>query len=196
MEAAIAAPVFFLLVFGIIEFSLFMYGNLTIANTTTDGSRSAAVFGRDIEADYEIIQKVKRDTEGPRNEIVRVVVFKASGPAGAVPAGCRAGTPQNVGTPTNPGVGSCNVYTPATHFGLTDPADFDCDGSSPARFYCPSARRVAATDPPDYLGVYVQMRHSFLTGLFGGARTLERTSVVRLEPLAVNGSTSTTAVSN
>jgi hypothetical protein len=193
MEAAIAAPVFFLLLFGIIEFALFVNGNLTLANMTSDGARSAAVFGRDIEADFDIVQKVKRDHVGPRDEVVRVVVFKASGPNGVVPAGCKGGAPATVGTQANPGVGSCNVYTPSAHFGLTNPADFDCDGASPSRFYCPTSRRVAVNDPPDYLGIYIQTRHSFLTGLFGSGRTLERTSIVRLEPLTVNATTTTVA---
>jgi hypothetical protein len=194
VEAALAAPVFFLLLFGIIEFAIFVNGNLTIANTTADAARSAAVFGNAPEADFNLVQAVKDDSDdGPRTDIVRIVVFKASGPDDSVPSSCKSGTPQTVGTATNPGVGSCNVYTPAAHFGSTDPTEFDCDAVSPSRFYCPTRRNVAANDPPDYLGVYIQMRHSFLTGLFGGGRTLERTSIVRLEPLALNSTTTTAA---
>src|SRR3546814_3711398 len=87
-----------------------------------------------------------------------------------------------------PAVGACNVYTPSM-FGSDDPSDFDCSSDSPSRYYCPTGRKVATrgvNGPPDYLGIYVHMRHDFLTGLFQDNMTLERTSVVRLEPQGLN----------
>jgi hypothetical protein len=186
IEAAIVTGAFFTLLLGIIEVSMLVNGHLTIANTTSDGARAAGVLGNEPEADLRIIQAVAASADrAPRTDVVRLVVFKASGPDGAVPAGCRAGTPSSGGAN---GVGACNVYTPGL-FSHTDPADFDCDASSPSRFYCPTSRKIAQqgpNGPPDYVGVYVEMRHSYVTGMFGTATALTRTSVVRLEPRTLN----------
>jgi hypothetical protein len=188
VEAAIASAAFFTLLFGIIEGALLVNGNLTIAASTTDGARAAAISGNELESDFRVVQAVNSASKGaPRTSIVRLVVFKASGPDAVVPAGCKAGTPSSGGAG---GIGACNVYTPGAHFHLTDPAQFDCGATSPSRFYCPTTRKIAVNapnGPPDYLGVFIEMRHSFVTGLFGRGVTLTRTSVVRLEPQALNG---------
>jgi hypothetical protein len=187
IEAAIAAIAFFTLLFAIFEGSLLVNGHLTIAATTTDGARAAAVSGSSLDADWRIIRAVAGANDAVRTEIVRVVVFKASGPDSAAPAGCRAGTPSLGGVD---GMGACNVYTPGAHFSLTDPAEFDCDASSPSHYYCPTTRKTAVqgpNGPPDYVGVYVQMQHSYLTGMFGSGVPITRTSVVRLEPRTLNG---------
>ena len=50
------------------------------------------------------------------------------------------------------------------------------------RYWCPAAlngqdgREAQASVGPDYIGVYVQTRHNFITGLFGPGRTRGRAS--------------------
>ncbi len=62
-------------------------------------------------------------------------------------------------------------------------------GSNPIAYYPSSARKVhrdAATGgPPDYVGVYVEVLHPWVTGLFGQNVTLSDTSVTQLEPQKV-----------
>ncbi len=42
----------------------------------------------------------------------------------------------------------------------------------------------SATNPqgPDYVGVYVEITHKWITGLFGSSIKMSDTSVTRLEP--------------
>ena len=81
----------------------------------------------------------------------------------------------------------CNVYTAAD---LSRPrSEFGCKaGTSPDRFWCPAAlngqngREVRASIGPDYVGVYVQTRHNFITGMFGSGLNLNDELVMRIEP--------------
>jgi len=186
MEAAIVLPLFFTLVLGIIEGAFLMRDHLTIANITGDAGRAASTFGNDQDADFEILQEIQGAAAAlDDDQIVRVVIFRASGPDTPVPALCRGGT--GVSTGSNP----CNVYpTAALHD--DDPTHFRCTPSAPFRSsnWCPTSRKVAiqgSGGPPDYLGVYVRLRHDSVSGIFGGDRILERTSIFRLEPQVLNG---------
>lgn len=178
VEAAIVTPVFFLLVFGILEFGLAFHDKLTTANMSRAGARAATTFGDDRLADYQLVRAVNRAaTALDRQAIEYVVVYKAGVPGARVPAGSCAG-----------GVAStsdfCNVYTPADlgaaedRFGCDDPADLD-------RSWCPSTRKVALTvasgGPPDYIGVFVKVRHDNLSGLFGSGWTFTEDTVLRVE---------------
>jgi Flp pilus assembly protein TadG len=179
VEAAFMLPVFVFIVFGIIEGGLLLRDHLAIAAMTTDAARSASVFGNDPRADYAIIQQLKASAHAINiDQIERVVVFKATGPTDSLPTGCRGGTPQS-------GADACNVYA-ASWMTSVDPNQFDCAATSPTKYYCPTDRKIAVTSPPDYVGIYVRLRHDPITLFFGGQRTLERTVIVRLEPQTVN----------
>ncbi|MEL7209145.1 MAG: hypothetical protein AAGK32_13090, partial [Actinomycetota bacterium] len=103
----------------------------------------------------------------------------AGGPNGSPTAGCRAGTPSAA-----PG-SECNVYTvddlalPAEDFGCRDDRDLD-------RFFCPTDRKVASSaatgGPPDYVGIWIEATHPWVTGLWGEAITMSDLTVTRLEP--------------
>jgi Flp pilus assembly protein TadG len=179
VEAAFMLPVFIFLVFGIVEGGLLMRDNLTLAAMTTDAARSAAVFGNDAKADYGIIQQLKSSATAINiSQIERIVVFKATGPNDTLPTTCRDGTPQT-------GADACNVYGPSW-LSSTDPTQFDCSATSPAKYYCPTDRKIAVTSPPDYVGLFVRLRHDPVTLFFGGSRMLDRTVITRLEPQLVN----------
>lgn len=189
VEAALVAPVFFMVVFAIFEFGLVYRDVLTVSDAAGNGARNGAVVGPRIlagggNADFAIIQSVRNGLGSIKPETVASVVVFRSGPPGAggplaqVPAACRSGSSVN---------GLCNVYDPHDAFLAIQNGDrdyFDCSGGSgPACFWRPTSRSNGpSTYDIDYLGVYVRVNRPYVTGLFGDAFTFEHAEVVRLEP--------------
>ncbi len=174
LEAAFVTPVFFILIFGVIELGLTMNDYLATANTVRAGSRVASASGYDVYADYGILQAVERESSAlPRSSITRIVVYKASGFGQPPTATCQAGTAVS---------GVCNVYTPS-HFN-TPKASFGClAGESLDKYWCPTTRKVTLTGTgPDYVGVWMTVQHKTITRMFVTAQTLTDQSVIQLEP--------------
>jgi len=191
-EAALLTPLFITLLFGVLEFGGAFRDYLTLGNGSLGGTRQAAIQGNAADADWNIIQAVKKSVAAmPLNEINKVVIFKASGPTTAVPTSCLAAI-QGVKDTVN-GI-YCNVYGP-TELAVTSatvPVTWNtCPGppsqTYPASYYCPTTRNVLAPSTanpngPDYVGVYVEITHPWITGLFGSSIKMSDTSVTRLEP--------------
>lgn len=189
IEFAVIALLLFTMIFGIFEFGMVFRSRTTTDDAASDGARAGSIQGPNQTAsgetaDYSIIKAIRENTSAINPEdITRIVVFKGSSsgagaPSSQVPAGCKAGTPQ---------ANRCNVYDPNTAFERVQAGDasyFDCAGNaaSPACSWNPSLRSNGP-DPSDidYLGVWIQIRHPFVTGLFGQTLTIESASVVRLE---------------
>jgi hypothetical protein len=180
VEASIVTPVLLLFVFAIFEFGFAFRDYLAVANTTRDGAREASVAGNVGDADYRILRAVRRaSTALPDGAIDRIIIFKAAGPETSIDeaayATCRGGTSV---------VGLCNVYTP-TEYAL-DIAEFACDPTAPLpdpdRFWCPSDRQVSVTAGLDFVGVYVEVTHDYITGLFGDSITFRDATVLQVEP--------------
>lgn len=176
VEAALALPVLFLVIFGILEYGLAFSSYHAVSNAARDSGRQATISGDNTGADFNILQAIGVGLSAVNeSDIERIVVFKASGPGDTVPASCAAGIAV---------VGVCNVYT-ADHLSW-ELDQFGCDPASnpvrdPDRFWCPRDRKVAVIDPPDYVGVYIAVRHDFTTGLFGDGMNFEDTVVSRME---------------
>jgi hypothetical protein len=193
-------PLFMYLLFGIAEMGLFFRTYITIGAALADGSRTGSILGNSLDVDYQIIQSVKRDLEAvPRNDIKVLVVYKAgsasttNAAATAVPSAC---SQPSVSTPVSliSTASNCSAYTPATDWNATETRYYTCQ-TTPSPYqnrsagWCPTDRLTAATatgttpkGPPDYLGIYVRVNHTYLTGLFGRTKTAEQTMVTRLEP--------------
>ncbi len=190
IEIAIVSPIVFALVFAIMEYGLTFRDQLTAQDAVGDAARLGAIVGPDVtssgsNADFEIIRTL-RDGLGnvPTSWVTRIVVFQGSpGGAGAperqITATCRNGTAvANV----------CNVFPVNRAFAAVQDGDtdyFDCN-DNPTGPSC-SWDPVDRDDGPlptdiDYVGVYVRIDRPGLTGLFGSTRTVERASIVRLEP--------------
>lgn len=180
VEAAFITPVFALLIFGMLEFGLTFRDYLTVANVSRDSARGASAFGDGLYADYNIIQVALQSSKGFRpNEIRRLIVFNAGSVSGDITNPSHPAHPCLTATIGVAGV--CNVYDSAdlalakSSFGCQTTQDLD-------RFWCPSGRETSASGPPDYVGVYVQARHDFITGLFGPGMYLTDVLVMRIEP--------------
>ena len=77
--------------------------------------------------------------------------------------------------------GLCNTYIAGSI--STNSANYGCNYTSPDRFWCPAGRKVAVSDPPDYIGVYIETRHTGVTGVIGMTRDFSDEFVMRLEPV-------------
>ena len=172
VEAAIIAPVLFTLVFGILEFGLLFKDYLTVTNATRTAARVGVQVGSAPTTDYQILQALKGSSGAMDvGDIQRVVVFKATGFSGTVPAACKTASQAGV----------CNSYVNAD---LNRPsADFGCGGTKPDNAWCPTTRNDQQSDPPDYVGVWIKAEHEYFTGLFGSAKTLTDQTVMRIEPV-------------
>ena len=188
------APVFFVLILGIMEIGLAMNDKLAVASTVRAGSRVASASGNDLSADlYTIFQLGKESAAIKKADIDYVVIYKPAKFGEEPSQNCRDGLPQ-------PGV--CNVYRAADFNKAAvqvkeetaalaanrapDPAKifFGCKANvSPDRYWCPTSRKVAQiVTGPEYVGVYMKIQHKWVTKMFGNAQAFTDQSVIRLEP--------------
>ena len=82
VDAALASPVFILLLLGVFEFGLAFRDYLTLTSATRAAARSSSVEGRNSYADYDVLQAIKTNTQTLANsgDITHIVIFKATGP--------------------------------------------------------------------------------------------------------------------
>ena len=171
-ETALVAPVFVVILFGILEFGGFMRDYLTLANGAQGGARAASIQAEQIDADFQILQAVQREMGAmPKAEIKKIVVFHAATPYDPISATCKGGTAVLGTAPSY--TGACNVYTSSSPAWWTLlVTDLKCGAGDLNRFWCSSNRKYAATTtdghgPPDYVGIYIEIDHPWITGLFG-----------------------------
>ncbi|MEL7209144.1 MAG: TadE/TadG family type IV pilus assembly protein [Actinomycetota bacterium] len=178
-EFALVAPVLVLVAVGIAEFGLAWRDSMTVSTALRSGARVAANEGSDRLADHQALLALDAGlAELPGTSIERVVVFNAGTDAEPAQA-CKDGTP-SAATGRQ-----CNVYDagdldrPAADFAGTT----TCAVTAPDRYWCPLDRDDDQSGTLDTLGVWVRIRHDWITGLFpGGGLTMEDTTVMRLEP--------------
>ena len=209
VEAAFVTPVFFTMLFGIIEGGMYMNDKLATSNAVRAGAREASAFGADGKADMYTLASVRKQAGALRkDQFEYVVIYKASGYGEKPSTTCMAGTSVT---------GVCNVYTysdiqkafnqiaeedaqaAAVAAGTVRTVDsskiwFGCltagtnAGNSPDRYWCPGSRadtRAANNRAgPDYVGIYVKIKHPWLTKLFGSNQAISDQSVIQIEPRA------------
>lgn len=188
IEMALVAPVVLMIVFGLIDYGLLFKDWLAVTQASRSGARAGSVAGRDAASDFDILTEAKRYTGAlPDGALKRVVVFKAESVDGEPSDTCKAGTPATEVFAVDPvsydapvATGEpCNVYTAADM--NRSKADFERD-SGPHMFWPANERTISRSAPPDLLGVYLVIEHDMMTGFFGSSRTIEVTTVMRLEP--------------
>lgn len=190
VEAALITPLFMLLLFGILEFGGLFRDYLTLSYTLTAAARTEAIFGNSLAADYETMLAIQTAFSAtPLHQINYVVVWKAESPDDDVPEECKTigrKIPNADDTIETPEVGSCNHFSTEQ---VQNPSEsWTCTSSgSPIQHYCPSLRQTALNPSPgpDLLGVYMNITHPWVTGLFGEDITLTDQVVTKLEPQAV-----------
>jgi hypothetical protein len=184
VETAIVAPLFFLMIFGVMETGWAFFNRGTADNMSVVGARTGSSQADEALADYRILQAVKGGASGLATSQVRlVVVYRATSPTDRVPSACKTASVTNTSTTRG-----CNRYVGAN---LTLASDqFGCFGPpGPTqkldRFWCPTARKSAlsgSNGPPDYIGVYVETAGKTLVGIISNAFTFSADTVIRIEP--------------
>ncbi len=204
IEGALVAMPFFILIFGMLDFGILMKDYLSLSNTTRVGVRSASVVANDANADYFILDAIKKASVGlNRTKIDRIVIWHASGeddvPSNTCTTGSLSGT-GGTGAPLY--TGACNVYRPADF--NYQAGDFDCDNATDGvvtpgvgpkdEAWCGPKRKVGVNprfvgdgDGTDYIGVWVKYNFNFVTGLFGDGMELTEQVIHRIEPQGLNG---------
>jgi Flp pilus assembly protein TadG len=178
-EFVFIVPLLALIVAGVFEFGLAWRDSLTVSNALRSGARVGSNAGDDRLADYTILKSLEAALrEVSSVQIQRIVIYKATTSNSAVPATCAAGTSVS---------GSCNVYD-AADLALTS-ADFtgttSCSSGAPDAAWCPLDRENSQALGADYLGVWIRIRHNWVTGFFppaGTGLTMEDEAIMRLEP--------------
>jgi hypothetical protein len=172
VEAAIATPLVFMLLFLVFEGGFMMRASTVARYGATSGARAGSIAGNDASADYDVLAAVRRSANAMKSsrEVVRVVIYKASGPGDKVPNQCLAGPVNNL----------CNVYAGVD---LDRPQESFTSGTwTPAMHWDATTRSVSRLAGSDWLGVYVtcdagQVLPGFPTQLSSG-------SVSRLQSMA------------
>jgi Flp pilus assembly protein TadG len=181
VEFVFIAPILALIVGGVLEFGLAWRDSMTVSNSIRAGARVGSNAGRERLADFTILKSVEAAMVGgiPTSRVERLIVYKASTANSAPPATCLAVTGSGGVT------GTCNVYRasdlarPATDFTGTT----SCGSTAPDRFWCPTSRQNSQALGADYLGVYIEVRYTWVTKLFpGNGLTIRDRAIMRLEP--------------
>lgn len=180
VELAFVAPVLILLSMGIWEFAQAWQTNLKVQSAVRSAGRTASSLGTDRLADYYALQAAQSGLSGVT--IQTVVIFKSTTADGAVPSACLQGPANSPGTDVS---GVCNAYTASDVSTLTS-SNFSgttsCDSTAPDRFWCPLGRDDSLTNS-EYLGVYVQAFHRYVSNWFPGTGiTIKQTAVFKIEP--------------
>ena len=180
VEAAFVLPVFLLLIFGVVEWGLYFTGSATTTSTARVGSRFAAAsfaVAADKQSSADAVRDVvEKDISALTKQDTPIVlwIYKADG----------KGYP-NTGGFTTDCSASCYRYT-------WDGSHFVTDAGSPGWTNPSACLSVVVggvvTDPPlDVIGVYVQVKHhfvsGFLTSIVGATSTISEHATTRIEPL-------------
>lgn len=177
VEFAIVVLFLFSLSMGMVEYGLAYQGQENTLGATRAGVRASAGLGSNRYADYEGLASLKADlaSSGMLDKVELVVVYKSETANGQPPALCITGAAASTQ--------KCNIYDQADISGLnkTTFGTNGCSTASVSNGWCPTAR----TDDQrtaDYVGVYVRIRHGFITKFFGSGMAIAQRSVMRIEP--------------
>lgn len=157
VEAAIVLPIFFLLVFGLLEFGFGFKDWLTINHAAREGARVSVAAADDVRADQLALEALEDGLIGGMKDSVNFV---------------RIG---------NEDGSLFNTYTPAsTACGWTPCPNPDDPGF--VGFDWPPSARDVEMPTVDRVVVTVNFTHDYLTGFIGDSVTWDASKIMRIEP--------------
>jgi Flp pilus assembly protein TadG len=182
IEFALVLPFLLLLVSGVLEFGQAFRSQEAIAVAARAGMRQASNLGKDRMADSIALQSIVAQLSNAQNITVnRIVIYKTTAADGAPTSGTCLTQATGGGV-----IGACNIYTWANAQAAPTGFTAVCTGNSGTaldHWWCPTDRKSSLTDPPDYLGVYINATYNGVTGILPGRKiTLTDKAVARLEP--------------
>ncbi len=169
VEAAIVIPILMMITLGIIEYGGAYRENAAVANAARAGARVASS-----------LPKTDFGCTAPCSDSALTVAAAVSSAMQSFGANAppqlwiyKVGVAGN--TPPFASCTSCVGYnwnSSTKSFG----------GSMLGTGWLATKQNACASGPPDQFGVYVKTKHTAITRLFGGDRTLTGTTIMRLEP--------------
>jgi len=183
VEFALVAPIFFLLIFGIIQYGIFSVQRAAFTFAVRNADRVASIHAKETNADDQVcaalLNSLKSAAGNPAN-LGTVTIFWADD-AHINSAATDDVTYHDTGRCTAPGGGF--AYTGSLPLAACP------SGASPPSPSCtwpPPVRK--AIDLPDPIGVTASYNFKFIIPLFGHGITLSDTSILRIEPQCSSGS--------
>jgi Flp pilus assembly pilin Flp len=191
VEAALIAPLFLLLIFGIIEVGAFLFTASSVRTAARDAARDVSASASLPNADLAGILKARPDLTAV--QVKYIIVYKADTIDSPVPTECI----QEAEIGGSGKKDKCNVYdalkiksADITNFGANTPTNCKVPHNPPkpaCSFWdnnWPSTSRrdsVSENDLPDLVGVYVSVRYNGLTGIVP-TQSLSGQSIFQIEP--------------
>ncbi|MEE9417607.1 MAG: TadE/TadG family type IV pilus assembly protein [Acidimicrobiales bacterium] len=202
IEAIVVLPLLLMFVFGIAEFGFTYHDNITLTTTTRSGARVSSNLAEHRRADFETLKSIVAAIGSSSiglDHIEGVLIFNANGTTSTetVPANCF----DAFGDARSSSVAGaeCNFYdtsqmidiaamTPAqiiVRFGEEDHDFTDgCGVTAWDKDFCPVNRSRTPNPQTEYVGVWVQIKHDYTTGLLPwDSVTLEDSTVMGIEPI-------------
>jgi TadE-like protein len=170
VEAALVTPLILLIVFGIIEFTLLLKDDVAVTSAVRAGSRTASAEPRVPTFLDDTARSMSRtvqtlDKDGLEDGYGQLFIYESD----------KDGFP--LGSPTT---FACGTHCVRYSWDATAAKFVKRSGSWDYRTI-----NACAGDPNlTVVGVRLEYRHTFLTGVFGGGRTLSDESVQNFEPIA------------
>lgn len=177
IEMAIVAIVLMILLAATFDFGMGFRSGLSTMEAARAGARIGSGAKATQTADFFLLTGLRSTlaSSGLLDDVEMVAIFKSPNANGTVPPGCKTGTS-----------GTCNVLTgqqlrdlAATHTGNINGSG--CVTNATRRAWCPTDRNDVQADA-DYLGVWVRVEHDTMFRFTSDSFTVERTSIMRLEP--------------
>ena len=192
-EAALITPFFILILFGIIEFGGAFRDYQTLSNGASQGTRTAAIQGNATGADWSILQAVDQGRQ--RRSLEPDHAHRGLPRLGDQPHGARR-LQDRLRRQHGDRLGVQRLHRRQPGHRHRRRHRPDGVGRRPAAVRLEPDRVLPLGHPQgpsaaghrwsaDYVGVYVEVLHPWVTGLFGKNITLSDTSVTQLEPQKV-----------
>jgi Flp pilus assembly protein TadG len=181
VEFALVALFLFSLAMGMVEYGLAYQGQERTLGASRTGVRTTASLGTDVESDYQALTSLRADllAGDMLAQIEVVVIYKSATVDGQPPAAC-------VTSPPAANNSLCNVFTQAQIQNLNKATFSTTTGCSTtagsiSSKWCPNVRNDNQLTA-DYVGMYVRIRHPFITKFYGSSMAISQRSVMRIEP--------------
>jgi Flp pilus assembly protein TadG len=174
VEAALVFPILIVLALGVGEYGIAWRDRLTVQTAVRSAARVASSLGNDPQTDYNALQNLQSGLGNISSaSVTKIVIYKSTTANGQVPAACLTASQ----------AGICNTYSGANLSAAS--ASFGCGAGDLDIPWCPTTRVVdqGSTNGPDYVGVYVSVSRTYISGLFGkNGYKITDWAVFRLEP--------------
>ncbi len=183
VEFALVSPLFFFLLFGLIECGIFSAQRSSFTFAVRSATRIGSIHAHETDANSQIcaalISSLKSASANPA-DLGQVTIFRADDGAGGMDTTL-------ADNPNAHDVGTCAADGKWSYLNGIVPSCPPTPGNA-SWPYC--ARNVI--DPPDPLGVSATYHFHYVLPIFGGGVTIRETSILRIEPQCAPGSTAAT----